>query len=620
MAAEIKALGYVQVVLVLNMKRFVRREDQPLFEGVRGTKRLLEELRTGWCKRIAQGDVFAPLTGEGDLETPGGQIPPEKVGFLTGVFRDLWFEEHYTPAYLLDKSKIVFPTHLHQNFQFKKLFLDVWKNWEVIARPTPTGMFVVTLRREYKKARSLLEIASDVVGLQMAFDIPGAKVWLRSLKADEGMRAAKEQSVRQLLEWLGADHWASHAESNGLGYAPVQWQLAMLVCRHFVMELLGSEGRYSFAIDTGERINLQVPDPSTSPPLHDSYVIYHFDELLALRELVEGAQLAPNEAEGGHHPSSHILVRPPEIRRSPAIQHELAALVEGAILRRQRGRTKPGESAARFPRHKARYIEEVLQNDVASWDDELCLLTPRAAIIIPSWEAQRDELLVSTLPAVTSRISYRLYWEALERLVEFLLEVRVLAQVVEHSSSVALQRLTLALHHHRLDVVSGELRMESSRLVILVNEAGNLSRLVALCQALSNPHAWTRAEYALTKASHLLDQVGVPILLEHSQRNVNNITDLINHLDELYLAALSERSSRQTFWVTLGISSLSLAIIVYSLPSFWADSTALDATLLSRRLIQWLPSLFYVGNVLAIPIIALAIGLLLMASWRSWRS
>jgi hypothetical protein len=626
MPDEIKAIGYVQVVLVLNMKRFIRGSDQDLFERMRGKKRFTTELRTRWYERISTGRIFTPLGTEPGESASAVAVSAEKVGFLTGIFRDQWFEEHYTPSYLLNKSAITFSPHLRDNFQFKKLFLEVWKNWEVMIRPTPSGMLVLTLRREYKKAKPLLAIASDVIDLQMSFDCPSALAWQRTLEADPVGQADKLQSVNELLAWLGAKQMDTINEGNQLGYAPVQWQLAMLVGRYFIQELMGEQNDYYFTVDeTGEPIHLQIPDPSTSTPLHDSYVVYHIDELLAFPELIEderpsAAQPSPKAdlaSAPRHQPRSHVLVRPAEIRRSPAIQHELSSLVEGALLRKPRDRTSPGERAIRFPRHKPDYMTDILQNDIASWEDELCLLTPRAAIIVPSWEARRDELLVSTLPAITSRISYGAYWLALERLIEFLLEVRVLTQVVEATSERVLEKLTDALHRYRLEVVNHNLKMETGRLAPLVNDAGNLSRLVGLCQRLSNPHAWTRAEYALGKANYLLEQVGVPILLEHSQRNVNNITDLINHMDELNLAVLSEQGNQQTNVITLGLSGLSLAIILYSLPSFWADTDALDQNVLTSDIVGMLPLLNYFGNVLAIVIIAIALVLLLVFIWRS---
>lgn len=610
MGEDIRATGQVDVILVLNMKRFIQPSDERSFESARGSKAFADELRNRWEDRLKSRETFSPIGLEVAWDSEGDpQIPVEKIGFLTGAFRQLLLEDYFTPAYFLHKERMLFPKPLQENFQFKKLFVDVWKHWNVFIRPTTTGMFVIRLNREYReKPKPLLEIATDVIQLQMSFDIPGAHHRLHELKkqitSDRATLQSKEESINKFLQWLG--------ESGHLDYAPVQWQLAMEVCREFVRDLIGIEETFAVQLPNGVKFHFWVPEPSISVPLHDSYVIYQFDELIAPPYLLKDNM--------NTSPASHILVHASDIQRSRAIGSELVCLIEGAMLRHSHGTVSGSETARRFPTHQQDYIDEVLKNNLASWEDELCLLTPRVALLYPSFSARRDELYVSTLPAITSRIDYLSYWEAIKRMIEFALEVRVLAQLVERSSATVLQELTGILRQIRSDVISENFKLNIPQIFQLISDAANLSRLVSLCQGLSNPHIWSRAEYACKKASRLIELLGISVFMEHSQRNVNNITDLINHIDELHLAALSDRSNKQAFWITTGISALSLAIIVFSLPSFWADIYALNYTAIPKVIPQMLPSIFYIGTIFVFIAMFVALILAILSFWRSLKA
>ena len=101
----------------------------------------------------------------------------------------------------------------------------------------------------------------------------------------------------------------------------------------------------------------------------------------------------------------------------------------------------------------------------------------------------------------------------------------------------------------------------------------------------------------------------MPLLLEHIERNVSNINDLINHFDELYLASLSERGSKQSFWISAGLAGVSLAFILYTLPSFWADLQVIMGGTASEN--PLFNTIELVGNILALPILISALGIIL---------
>jgi hypothetical protein len=121
---RIAAKGYTRVVLVLNMKRFIRDEgERKRFEALRGTDVISHSLRASWPEMVRRELRFFPVSVDG--------MTAEDIGFATGVFRSLMLERLTAPAYLLDKSQIRFPRDLEDNFQFKALFKRAWNRWEI---------------------------------------------------------------------------------------------------------------------------------------------------------------------------------------------------------------------------------------------------------------------------------------------------------------------------------------------------------------------------------------------------------------------------------------------------------------------------------------------------------
>lgn len=247
------------------------------------------------------------------------------------------------------------------------------------------------------------------------------------------------------------------------------------------------------------------------------------------------------------------------------------------MLKRSPKDRDSSRDSRRFPRQKQTDVDHLFSQNRSTWEDELCLLTPRCCVVWPSRQARQDDLYISTLPTITSRVKYIWYWEAMERMFEFIIEIKLLCSLVEHESVVALDRFSDTLSQMRRELLDEKFRLRRRELANLSRDAANLSRLVALSHGLSTSQTWSRAEYAASKADYLMEQLSVPELLQHAETNVKNMTDLINHQDELYLANLSERSNAENRRLNGLFSFLSVILVIYALPSFWADSQELFA-------------------------------------------
>jgi len=574
MKANVSARGYTNVLLVLNMKRFVQEIDQARFERIRGKEEFAKVLREIWPRKLVDQEKF--ITIEEDKRRRGRPevMSAEQVGFATGVFRTLMLERFTFPAYALDKEKVRFEEDLVSNFQFKTLFLRSWHKWSIYIRPTFTGFFVIRLTNRHREHPvSLLRLSQDVSRLQESLDIQSALNWLAKVRQehadDPQTLAIKERSVKAFLAWLGVDE----TYSGNIVYFPLQWRLAMEVCSWFV-EAIGSEIPVA---GEANPIKLEVPIPSLSIPLHESYVAHHFTELLADNSIV------PRSKSGKDHAHSQISITVNDIRESPQIRHALVSLMEGFVLKpyQEDNPFDTSRSDHSFPVHRWDIVDQLLEQNQASWSDELCLLGSRTAIIMPALRWQDYEVSVSSVPSSTLRVEYFRYWGAIERMIEFLLEIRVMALFLEGASYDLLRDISEKIHQTRSELFSGDIKIDAD-LPNLVASAASLRHQAALCQSLSHPLLWSRGEFVIGKANYLLDQLEVPQILEHIERNINSTAEFVNHIDELYLADLSEKSNDNGTRLSMILAAVSLTLTILILPSFWADLGQIPEPLLSK--------------------------------------
>lgn len=605
MGARVSARGYTNVLLVLNMKRFIHEADQARFERIRGKEAFARVLRDIWPQKLAGQEKF--ITIEEDKRRRGRPevMTADQVGFATGVFRTLMLERFTFPAYALDKGKVSFDDDLVKNHQFKTLFLRSWNKWSIYIRPTFTGFFVIRLTHRHREEPvSLLNLSQDVLWLRESLDIQSALNWLaeprREYADNSETLALKERSAKAFLAWLGVDE----TYTGSVLYYPLQWRLAMEVCSWFV-ESIGSEVAVA---GESSPIRLHVPAPSLSIPLHESYVAHHFTELLADSSIVKEPKRWTAD------PNSQVSVSIDDIRQSPEIGQALASLMAGSILKPASDSESNSFEAPQddhiFPEHRRSMIDQLLEQNLATWTDELCLLGPRTAIIMPALKWRDYEVSVSSVPSSSLNVQYFRYWGAIERMIEFLIEIRVMALFLEGASYDLLGDIAEKIHQTRSELFGGDIKIDAD-LPDLVASAAFLRHQAALCQSLSHPLLWSRAEFVIDKANYLLDQLGVPRMLEHIERNINSTAEFVNHIDELYLADLSEKSNQNDTRLSMILAAASLTLTILILPSFWADLGQIVEPHLSRYG-TFLPVMELIGDWLAVILMIAAILLFIL--------
>lgn len=600
MPSRIAAKGYTRVLLVLNMKHFIPDEtERKRFETLRGSELFAEALQDLWPESLQHQSRFSPLTN-GDMAT-------EDIGFATGVFRSLMLERLSAPAYLLNKDQAQFPSELEDNFQFKTLFKRAWARWTICIRPTMTGFFVIRLTYNYEQSpRTLIDLAKDAIKLQEPMDVLSAVRWLEynreRYKDNPTMLVQKEDSVKALLAWLGAD--VDNPQTSETLYYPVQWKLALVAINMFV-----ENGRFTIPYQDGD-IHLQPAPPNLSLPLHDSYIIYHFNDLLAEPEVIDRSH------RGKTRDNAKRSVSLNDFRKSNQLRNALVSLLEGTVLREPNKPDDELDSNGYFPSPRWSLADEFFTDpkaNLASWSDELCLFTSRAALIMPSKKWANHEMAISTVPSATLKIQYIDYWEAIERMMEFVLEVHILAQLIERDSYKLLAQIANTIERIRADMFDGDIIIEGE-LKAQMAQAAHLRRIAAFVQSASHSPFWARAEYAVMKAEKLFDLLDVPRIITHIDRNIESINSVADHVDELYIADLSEKSNDKATLLSIGVAALSFIVILLVMPSFWFDLRELHE--------QYWPSdaiytvILYIGTFLGAIVFVLAFLLMFMAMRR----
>lgn len=594
MSKGFAAKGCTRAVLVLNMKRFVRDKNaRKRFETLRGSEELAATLQVDWPQALHGQTRFIPLSENGMTE--------EDVGYATGLFRSLMLKRLTSPTYSLDKSQVRFADDLESNFQFKTLFKRAWDRWDICIRATMTGFFVIRLTYNYQHSpRTLIDLAKDSIKLQEPLDIPSAMKWLeynrQRFQDDPKMLAKKERSVKALLAWLGAD--VNNPQAGEMLYYPVQWKLAVEAINLFV-----EDGRFTIPHEDGT-IRLEPSPPSMSLPVHDSYLVYHFDECLAEPGIMNNSKLGKSQS------GAKISVSLHDIRKSNKSRNALVNLLEGTVLRDPNKPDSELDTNGYFPSPRWSRADGLLddpQANLASWNDELCLFTSRTALIIPSKKWRVHEMAISTVPSATLKVHYARYWQATERMIEFVLEVGVLAQLLESDSYRLLSQIANTIERIRADMFKGDIVIEGE-LKEQMAQAAHLRRVAALAQSISHAQYWARAEYAVLKADRLFDLLDVPRITRHIERNIESINSAADHVDELYLADLSEKSNDKATILSLGLAAVSFILVLLVIPSFWADLNEFRPTL---TLYTWLYYVyFYGGSLLGFGLSLLAIFLL----------
>lgn len=620
--------------VVLNMYQFVDRgNDEHGFpyrfrlDQVRGQRDFARVLDEDW-QRLINENSESKFRAQTDEERIGS---PERVGFATGLFRSSMLQKYQSPLFHVDIAALLRSMPEYALFsgssQFKPIAEAFIEDsfWKVALRPTVLGTFVVHFVHRQPEGLPINAIDYQLKNLQRVFDI------LPLLKAHQAVRTGRvvdEQTKHDaaLYRWLSRNMGAEGAShqpqvdsrrhrnpgryTHPMDLVTVRLQLATTIAREF-LRCVTDYDRCVRVVTVptarGEKevrftVKFSIDEPMNAPVL-ESYTIHHIDKLTHGGVAVCRSDLDRNDA-------NEIDI--------PRIRRQLTRLLEGSVLFDS---TQPHDTQT-DPLIKENVAKKLFESDQATWQDELCLMTAHATMLWPSNKYQDFRVTTMTHMEKPDRSPFRYkdYWVALERMIEFILEIRMLVQVLDRASGQVVEDFVVHLDHTRRGMVNNDIELTPAEMTRLSSRAANVSRLVSMGQSLSSPSNWCRVESAIHKATYLIDLLAIPQFLKDIEFDANTLINLVNHLDDLYAANLSEEGNRSSERLTLTLAAASLLTSILGLASFLADiiqvrQSASDSVLLglmgSGVGLQAANMYELVGVIFAVTIFTFALGLLL---------
>jgi Mg2+ and Co2+ transporter CorA len=582
--APIYFAGTSTIILVVNMRQLVlpeqeSRNDQYSYflDLVRCKEEFAQVLHVEWPQNLKNSDIFTQYQYEKEKNTS-----PERIGFATGMFRQSIVDTYGTPIYEVNWHHLLNKIDEDSRFNgfrnsalFRKYFYPRLREWKAYIRPTTTGLFVIKFVRknDFYSPKTIQDIVKHNVQMQACIDI----------EKIEKIKTPLEMPLYQLLRYNQKD--------SSLKLAPVQWQLASMICRWFIKDmaartpekrkvLIGKhetweqkinlnrrrfrsatelrktrEVRAEAVIMESEEIAIHFDlEEKIYPPIHDSFVIYQ----------VTG--LGRYNTDGLLLPIDHTHAA---IEEDDQVIRSLYMLAEGSIL------LSKNTFSQTTIQHNRDYAMRLMKQNKSTMDDELCLLTSRTAIIWPSDLVQDAKLLIGQMP-LSIDLTYADYWRAVARMIELIVEIRVLVQVMDRVSTDLVRDFVQELNRARRGMEKGDVELDIKQLNALADSSTNLSRLIGVSQSLVTPHRWSRAEFAMIKANYLIRRMKIRDLLDNAKFNMSILTDLVNHYDDLYLADLTEKRNDSSNRSNIILGLLSFFLLIFIIPSFVTDLYSLS--------------------------------------------
>ncbi len=305
-----------------------------------------------------------------------------------------------------------------------------------------------------------------------------------------------------------------------------QWSLGMTILQAFLDAI---DRQIAFHIHGRDHVIQFMTTPRSQHTLRlDRYVIYSFRRI---------------EREG-------LLLMPEELKRDYA--QTLASFMEGALVE--------CEGVRRFPIYAAEQARALVANDVASWDEELCLFNGESAFIYHPLVGRG--LAYVGGPLGLDAHAYSAYWAGITRGIEHLVAFRSEAQQVERRTTDLLSRIPGLTRK----VNDGALTAED--LALIDHLAAGLSDIFDSLpeqRSMAVSTSAFRADYVRRKFEVLMRELDVQETLELVNTNVEQLNFFLSYYNDMRLQWQGQRTN------SLGIV-LAAIVLFLAVSSFLADT------------------------------------------------
>ena len=392
----------------------------------------------------------------------------------------------------------IFRGHLKDNWLFPTFFLDPNQ------APPPENPF---LAEEWPKF--LFHIRFSRTGF--------LEVKLTRLISVSGESNSDERVIDVLRDLLEI---ASPGAIEGIAPS-LQLKLA-LHCANLFLQALPSvvEVEERGASQHGQQqvvIRLQPREANAkSFPLHQRYTVLFFAEIFCRK--------------CGHRISAQTFWK--------RDKKTLAAILEGTLV-------QSPEEEIDFP---VLDDENIKFEDLATWEEELCIFAPERCLIYYSPE-------YIFLPGqFTSRpVYYEDYWKCIVRGIEHTVAVHAALQIIEWHTTRALDEVPRLTKK----VADGEIsEQDVAEILSMAQEVANTFNMLPILRDVLVPTSTFRAGYAVSKFAHLNVVLHLKDVQEHIQRNVDELVIFLNHFSSMRLQETSIQLQAELLRLQQKISQL----------------------------------------------------------------
>ncbi len=593
-----RARGKIHVTLVLNLSRFIRADDKSLFDELRGTQayaEALEELEDRYRRGPEDKHAF-------ELRREDDRI--RNIGTDLYIFTHQAAEGAFTGEYHLKeppknyRSSSTFRERIPDDAPEPQAYATIiraeWTKWnEMSVQLTREGTAIVRLVRVIGKAErppNLFSVMEDVLGLEGEISTEAEKEKAKRL-LDGGDWIQAETQVLRMRTRDEAHRYRQQVDRS------VQWEIGMSLVESLIREVFaadgaGAAGDCSWEIGAhhlrlapgGERPSGAAEAGLGEPiyPLRDRYVIFEFDKLCDCPD----------------HDHSTIL----EARdfADPQRAREIAGLLEGVAIGHSRGQG--------FPNLKEAEARKQLQRDLATWQGELCLVTIDNALVYYKL-AERQEHPLSSETATDDcdvcpgcyrhekpvlqhiyfpgrgRVAYADYWSAVVRGMEYVVGLRLVAQLVAQRTG---DYLAQAADLSRLLGDGATLSKETRDQVLeLRGKTANAARLLSVVRGATIPLSIARSDYASRKFESLIRQSGIRMAVRSAEGNLRDLNAFLVHYDDVSMEASNKVTLKSIEELTDKSQQGNIAAITVSIIIAFGLVISIWAQILQNTLAWW---------------------------------
>lgn len=497
MNTKLRVSGLVSIFMVMNMRRFVYDEQAQQTPGRWARVRS----RWRWGRQLSSIDCFEQLRGGKAYAAFLRQLQPAQ-----------WFEQ--------DPDEARAETAGHALGVFRQYLIEHY--------------FFPTYR--LTNAASALNNDALYTDSMLAERLDGWTFKVRLTR--HGLVAVKLERQLQDTPLTDVSRMILEIQQTPISQAaglPTQWQLAMDIVARFVEACgcqfvvpSGGDDRTPKTVSKRTVVVLEPRYPTKRLPLHDRHINYTFSQVTCEGEAVSAEALVQQHAG------------------------EIVGLLENAMV------LKDGEFY--YPIYKPAQLARLADLDIASWNDELCLITSEATLIFCPFAVDKT-VVISGSTRADGTTFYGDYWRSITRGIEHIVVLKNEVQLLERETTKLLETIPEITRK----AADGHLSRSDRREIL--NLASGVSRLFQTLPQQRDalvPSSVFRASYATSKFQRLMQLLGINEIEQHIEVNVQELNAFLAHFNSIQL----QQDDRYT---NLLFSILTISFTLLAVPSFLAD-------------------------------------------------